>query len=164
MNTQSIEIRDPDTGGVVGVCRGPTPSGTCPFARNNGVVPCAGYLVSPPKADRRFWPLPVPRNHRHCELLWNTRALSCLSEAEACRAKWQAGVARETRRVFARAADGDPRYKGMTTRQLRKTGLWRWRLSTAAIQLAKSEEKQRERARLYLNFAEFRRASTLQLR
>ncbi|MEU7906126.1 hypothetical protein [Actinoplanes sp. NPDC049118] len=127
-------------------------------------MPCAGYLISPPGADRRFWPLTVPRNHRYCELGWSARALSCLAEAEACRKKWDAGAARETERVFARAAAKDPRYRKMTTRELKTTGLWRWRLSTSAIQLAKSEEKHRERARVYLKFAEFRRLSTLQLR
>ncbi|GID91577.1 hypothetical protein ACFQFC_01890 [Amorphoplanes digitatis] len=87
-----------------------------------------------------------------------------MPQAEACRAEWDAGAAHETRRVFARAAAGDRRYNKMTTRQLKKTGLWRWRLSTSAIQLTKSEQKQRERARIYLRFAEFRRLSTLQLR
>ena len=162
MTTHGIQVRDPHTGELVGVCPGPTSAGTCPFARKNGVVPCAGYMVSPPHADRRFWPLTVPVGHRYCEVGWNARALSCLAEAEACRAKWQAGAASETKRVAARAASGDPRYKRMTVSQLEKTGLWRWRLSTSAIQLAKAEEKQRERARLYLSFAEFRRLATLQ--
>ncbi|MFD0522037.1 hypothetical protein [Paractinoplanes durhamensis] len=139
-------------------------TGTCPFARRNGVVPCAGQLISPPDADHRFWPLTVPPNHRYCELGWNSLALACLAEAEDCRNKWQAGAESETRRVLARAAGGDPRYAKMTTAELRTTGLWRWRLSTSAIQLQKAEEKQRERARVYLDFAEFRRLSTLQLR
>jgi hypothetical protein len=157
MTTQSIQVLDPDTGMVIGVCRGPTPSGRCPLAGRNGVVPCAGRLISPPDADDRFWPLSVPRNHRHCEFGWNARAVADLEEAEACRAKWRAGAARETKRVFARAAAGDPRYRRMTTRQLESTGLWRWRLSTSAIQLSRSEEKHEKRARMYLNFAEYRR-------
>jgi hypothetical protein len=162
MATQGIQVRDPQTGELVGVCPGPTASGTCPFAGKNGVVPCAGLMVSPPHADRRFWPLTVPPGHRYCELGWNARALSCLAEAEICRAKWRAGAMSETKRVAARAAAGDPRYKRMTASQLEKTGLWRWRMSTSAIQLTKAEEKQRERARLYLSFAEFRRLATLQ--
>jgi len=157
MTAQGIEVRDPRTGDLVALCPGPSRSGTCPFAGRNGVVPCAGHLISPPDADRRLWPMSVPSDHRYCELGWNARALACLSEAESCRAKWQAGVSSETKRVFARAAAGDPRYKKMTSRELESTGLWRWRLSTSAVQLAKSEEKQRERARLYMSFAGFRR-------
>jgi hypothetical protein len=63
MSTQSIEILDPGTGKVVDVCRGPTSSGRCPRAGMNGVVPCAGHLIRPPGADRRLWPLSVPRNY-----------------------------------------------------------------------------------------------------
>jgi hypothetical protein len=109
-----------------------------------------------------MWPVLVPRDYRHCEVGWNEQALVCLQEAEACRAEWRAGAATETKRVFARAAAGDARYRKMTVSQLQKTGLWRWRLSTSAIQLARSEGKHRERARLYLSFAEHRRLSAIQ--
>ncbi|WP_203791110.1 hypothetical protein [Paractinoplanes rishiriensis] len=51
----------------------------------------------------------------------------------------------------------------MTEAQLRMTGRWRWRLSTSAGQLARAEEKQRELARLYLEFADFRRLAASQL-
>ena len=163
MSTHGVDVIDAETGDVIGVCPGPAPSGTCPFAGKNGVVPCAGHLIRPPGADRRFWPLPVPRHHRYCELGWNARAQHCLAEAEDCRARWQAGANSQTQWVFARAAAKDPRFKKMNSSQLRETGLWRWRLSTSAIQLAKAEEKQRDRARMYLRFAEYRRLSTLQL-
>jgi hypothetical protein len=160
MTRQGIQILDPDTGEVVGACRGPTASGECPYAGKDGVVPCAGHLIRPPGADRGLWPLSVPRHYRYCEVGWNAKAISCLTEAEACRDKWRAGAAKETERVFARAAAGDPRYRKMTVSQLQTTGLWRWRLSTPAVQLSKSEEKNRERARLYLTFAGYRRLST----
>jgi hypothetical protein len=160
MRAQRIEIRDPDTGGLVGVCQGPAASGACPSAGPNGVVPCAGRLISPPHPDRRLWPLAVPRGYRYCELGWTARALSCLTEAENCRDKWNAGADRETERVFARAAGGDPRYRAMTPSQLSTTGRWRWRLSTSAMQLSRAEERARERARLYLRFADFRRHAT----
>jgi hypothetical protein len=164
MITQDVQIRDQVTGKLVGVCRGPDATGACPRAGKNGVVPCAGCLILPPNADPRLWPLPVPPNYRFCELGWNARALTCLDEAEVCREKYEAGAAKETKRVFARAAAGDPRYKKMTTRELKITGRWRWRLSTAAQRLARAEEKHRERAHMYLSFAEFRRLSALPLR
>jgi hypothetical protein len=163
MISKDIAILDPGTGARIGICHGPTASGTCPFARRNGIVPCAGRLIAPPGADHRFWPLAVPPDHRYCELGWNALAVACLAEAEDCRAKWRAGADSETRRVLARAAKGDPRYRKMTPAQLKTTGLWRWRLSTSAVQLRKAEDKQRERARAYLGFSEFRRLSTLQL-
>jgi hypothetical protein len=105
----------------------------------------------------------VPVNYRYCELGWEAQASACLRRAEDCRRKWRDGAATETARVFARAKQGDPRYRKMTDSELRITGQWRWRLSTSAIQLARSEEKQRERARLYLEFGDFRRRATSQL-
>jgi hypothetical protein len=163
MSTQDVQILDPTTGELVAVCRGPTATGKCPRAGKNGVVPCAGCLLLPPHADHRLWPMSVPADYRFCELGWNARALTCLDAAETCRVKWEAGAARETERVFARAAAGDPRYRKMTPRELKTTGRWRWRLSTSAIQLARAEEKHRERASMYLSFAEFRRLSALPL-
>jgi len=159
MITNRIKILDPDTGAIVDVCHGPTPDGGCPRARRNGVVPCAGYLISPPEADPRLWPLPVPRDYRHCELGWSEQALRCLEKAETYRRRWRAGAARETGRVFERAAQRDPRFRKMTRLQLLDTGLRRWRLTGSAVQLARAEKRQRERARLYLSFAEFRRTT-----
>jgi hypothetical protein len=163
MITKGIKVLDPETGTPVALCPGPTAAGACPFAGPSGVVPCAGHLIAPPGADHNLWPLTVPAGHRYCELGWNALALACLTGAEDCRARWQAGADREVERVRARAAGGDPRYKKMTPAQLETTGVWRWRLSTSAIHLRKSEEKQRERARAYLHFAEFRRMSSEQL-
>lgn len=85
--------------------------------------------------------------------------MACLHEAERSHAKWQAGLARETRRVLVLAAERDPRYRRMTDLQLRTTALWRWRLSSYAASLSQSEQKQRDRARLYLALAEHQRAA-----
>jgi hypothetical protein len=116
MNTQSIEILDPGTGKVVDVCRGLTSSGRCPRAGMNGVVPCASHLIRPPGADRRLVAVVGAPELRYCDLGWNAKAISCLTEAGACRDKWKAGAASETRRVFARAAAGDPRYRAIRQR------------------------------------------------
>lgn len=157
MITQHIEILDPATGEPVGSCHGPTATGGCPRARKDGVVPCAGYLVRPVGADSRLWPLPIPRGYRHCEISWDAQADKCLRRAEISRRRWLAGAARETERIFALARAGDRRYRKMTPRQLRDTGWRRWRESDAGIRLAGWERRQREQARLYLSFAEFRR-------
>ncbi|MEU4424766.1 hypothetical protein AB0F81_29450 [Actinoplanes sp. NPDC024001] len=127
------------------------------MAGSDGVVPCAGLLISPAHADPEYWPLRIPSGYRHCDVLWNERALSCLEKAENSRRRWQSGLALENRRVVALAAAHDPRYRRMTARQLEKTALWRWRLSTAAQALRRSENNSRERAEKYLAFVEFRR-------
>jgi len=163
MITQRIEILDPDSGEPVSSCRGPTAEGGCPRARRDGVVPCAGYLVRPVGADPRLWPLPIPRGYRHCEVSWDAQATTCLGRAEVSRRRWRAGAARETEKVFALARAKDPRYRKMTPRQLRDTGWRRWRQSGAGVQLARSERRNREQARLYLSFAEFRRIAANQL-
>ena len=124
-------------------------------------MPCAGCLISPVVADGRLWPLSVPRDYHYCDVGWTEQAASCLKVAEDCRDKWRAGLDRERRRVDVLAARGDYRYRRMTPRERACTSLWCWRLSTAAIQLAKREEKCRERSRMYLSFAEFRRISML---
>lgn len=87
------------------VCRGPYPSGACPLAGPDGVVPCAGFLIAPADADSEYWPLPIPRGYRHCDVVWNERAQAGLHNAERARERWQAGLIRETKRVRRLAAE-----------------------------------------------------------
>ncbi|GIF12873.1 hypothetical protein [Actinoplanes teichomyceticus] len=157
MSTTTVAIREPVTGQVIDVCRGPTPAGVCPRAGRDGVVPCAGHLVGPPQGDARYWPVWVPPGCRQCRLNWNEQAAGCLREAERCRDRWHAGLVRETDRVYAQAAAGDPRFRRMSDRELRITALWRWRLSSRALALRRAERKQRDWSRLYLSLAEQQR-------
>lgn len=157
MTTRTIHIVDPVTGTCVRVCRGPRPSGVCPLAGPGGVVPCAGYLIAPAGGDPEYWPVPIPRGYRHCDVIWNERAQSGLHNAERARDQWQKGLERETQRVRALAAGRDPRYRRMTDRELRTTALWRWRLTGEAVALRRSEEKNERQADTYLAFLKFRR-------
>lgn len=158
MTTNGIQIRDPVTGALFGVCSGPTERGTCPRAARNGVVPCAGHLIQPRVGDPQYWPVYVPAGYRHCEVGWHEQAAACMQKALACRRQWHAGLKEQTRRIMDRAAAGDPRYRTMTVRQVEKTAWWYWRLSPYAGRLSQSEIKCRERARLYLRIAEHRRS------
>ncbi|GAA2673550.1 hypothetical protein [Actinoplanes palleronii] len=160
MRSQTIEIRSPATGRLLGTCHGPEPDGACPLVRPDGVVPCAGRLVSPRGGDPRYWPVWVSPGCRQCRLNWNEQAAACLREAERCRARWRRGLERETDRVRIQAAHRDPRYRRMTDRELRVTALWRWRLSSRAQALRHTEQKHRDWSRLYLSLAEQQRAST----
>jgi hypothetical protein len=48
----------------------------------------------------------------------------------------------------------------MSPSELKKTALWRWRLSPAAQALRRSEAHSRERAQEYLEFVKYRRRVT----
>lgn len=158
MTTIRVHILHPATGRLLGACRGPTASGACPLAGEDGVVPCAGFLIAPATtADPEYWPLPVPAGYRHCDLRWNELAEAGLRGAENCRARWQAGLERERRRARVLARSRDPRYRWMTTAELEKTARWRWRLSPDAQALRRSERKYQEQAATYLAFVKFRR-------
>jgi hypothetical protein len=152
-----IHILHPVTGECVRVCRGPSPSGACPLAGPDGVVPCAGYLIAPAGVHPESWPLPVPQGYRHCDVTWNQLAQSGLHNAERARERWQAGLARETERVRSLAAAKDPRYRKMTDRELEMTALWRWRPTGQAQSLRRSEERNERQAHTYLDFVKFRR-------
>lgn len=157
MTTDGIQVLHPVTGGVVRICRGPTPSGRCPFTAPGGIVPCAGMLLAPMHADPTCWPVRVPAGYRHCDLPGNERAQACLRKAENCRQRWQRGLERETQRMMILAAARDPRYRKMTTTQLKRTALWCWRLSAAGQALRRSEAHSREQAHDYLEFLKYRR-------
>ncbi|BCY09403.1 hypothetical protein [Actinoplanes sp. L3-i22] len=160
MNTRVVEIRNPATGAVTGTCQGPTPAGSCPYAGRDGVVPCAGRLVGPAEGDPRCWPVWVPPGCRQCRITFNDQAVACLRAAERYRDQWDAGLHRERERVRALAARKDPRFRGMSDRQLQVTALWRWRLSGPAQGLRHAEQKQRDWGRMYLALAEQQRAAT----
>ncbi|MFI7547887.1 hypothetical protein [Actinoplanes sp. NPDC049599] len=157
MTTETIQILDPRTGKVLRHCRGPTAAGTCPLAGPDGVVPCAGSMIAPLHGDAQYWPLHVPPDYRHCDVPWNERALSCLRKADDCRRRWDEGLDREIWRVKTLAAARDPRYRNMTSAELRATARWRWRLSAAGQALRKSEQNSRARAEQYLDLVRFRR-------
>jgi hypothetical protein len=158
MTTQSIRILHPVTGALVGRCRGPTESGVCPKAGPNGVVPCAGMMIAAAEPDPGYWPVPIPRGYRHCDLPWNEKVRSCLRESEHCRQRWQSGLKRETLRLRALARSGDPRYRKMTERDLDITALWYWRLSVAAKSLHHAEKRAQHQAKVYLDLTEYRRS------
>lgn len=159
MATRSIRVLHPVSGACVRICRGPSPSGICPLAGPDGVVPCVGFLIAPADADPEYWPLPIPAGYRHCDVIWNERAQSGLHKAEHARRRWQAGLNRETERVRTLARANDPRYRKMTERELRQTALWRWRLTGEAQSLRRSEEKNERQADTYLGFIKFRRGA-----
>jgi hypothetical protein len=155
-----IRVLHPVTGECVRTCHGPSPSGACPLAGPDGVVPCAGFLIAPAGADPEYWPLPIPDGYRHCDVIWNERAQSGLHHAERARERWQAGLNREIERVRALAAANDPRYRNMSSRDLGTTALWRWRLTGEAQALRRSEEKNERQADTYLAFVAFRREAS----
>ncbi|MFI1996650.1 hypothetical protein [Actinoplanes sp. NPDC020271] len=160
MTERIVEIRDPATGQVTDICHGPAPDGDCPGRGRDGVVPCAGMLVQPHGGDPRLWPVAVPPGCRGCRLTWNEQAAACTRRAESCRDQWQEGLEQEIYLVRVLAARKDPRFRHMSTRQLRITAFWRWRLSAQAQGLRHSEQKQRDWARMYLALAEQQRAAT----
>jgi hypothetical protein len=160
MTSQNVEIRDQATGTVVDHCKGPTETGACPRAGKDGVVACANRLIAPSHADPRYWPLWVPPNSRHCALNWNLQAVDALEQAESHRNQWLAGLAKETEYVKRRADEGDPRFAFMTSAELERVGRWRWTHTHRAKSLDSWEHTYRERARIYLAFAELRTRST----
>jgi hypothetical protein len=164
MTTRRIQVRQPRSGKIVGVCPGPTDAGACPFAGPGGVVPCAGFLIGPPGADPRYWPLPVPAGYRHCDVPWNEMAAASLDKAEQCRRRWRAGLRHRTARVRTLAVRGDPRYRAMSPHDLDLTALWYWRLSSTAQGLRRGEKRAQERAETYLAFAEHRRDTAREIR
>jgi hypothetical protein len=156
MNT-TIRVRQPETGTIVRSCPGPTAAGACPFAGADGVVPCAGHLIEPDRADAQHWPLPIPHGYRYCDIPWHEKAAAALRKAENCRNQWRAGLDRRTARIRYLAAHHDPRYRDMSPRQLELTALWYWRLSTEAQGLRHAEKRAQEEAETYLAFIEHRR-------
>lgn len=160
MTTQSVEIRNATTGAVVDHCRGPSETGVCPRAGRDGVVACAGRLVVPPDADPRHGPLWVPPESRHCVLGWSLQAILHLKQAEMYHRQWLAGLAKEINHVRVRAEYRDSRFEYMTPSELERIGRWRWTHSHRAKSLDALERDCRERARMYLAFAEFRLRAT----
>jgi len=158
MTTQSIRILHPVTGELIRQCRGPTESGVCPLAGPGGVVPCAGMMIAAAEPDPGYWPIPIPRGYRHCDLPWNEKIRSCLRKSEHCRRRWQSGLKRETLRIRTLARYGDPRYRKMTERELDITALWYWRLTVAAKSLRRAEERAQHQAKVYLDLTEYRRS------
>ncbi|MEU4689949.1 hypothetical protein [Actinoplanes sp. NPDC023714] len=152
MITRGIRVLDPTTGALIRVCPGPYPAGGCPLAGPDGVVPCAGFLVTVDSTGNHHWPLRIPAGYRHCDVPWNERARDYLRTAETCRRRWDAGLSKEITRVRTLAAAHDPRYRRMSDHEMRATALWRWRLSAAGQALRRSEQKAQERADTYLTF------------
>ena len=83
------------------------------------------------------------------------RAMFYRRQAEAYREQWMAGRRREIAYVMNRAKAGDARFKRMSTKELEVIGRWRWSRSTEAQRLASQEQLFRQRAHMYLEFAQF---------
>jgi len=137
-----------------------TETGICPRTSRDGIVPCAGCLVAPLNADPEYGPLWVPPNSRHCVLGWSLQAILSLKQAESYHDQWLAGLTREINHVKVRAAYRDHRFEYMTPKELERTGRWRWTHSHQAKSLDVLERDSRERARMYLAFAEFQQRAT----
>lgn len=133
-------------------CQGPRDEGDCPRA-GQGAVPCAGFLVRPPNADPKQWPLWVPPDSRHCPLGWARRAADCLRQAEYHRDRWLAGLERETELVRRLAEAGDKRFTGKPAEERARICDVRWSRSAYAQELATLEQTYRQRAQAYLAFA-----------
>ncbi|GGN52004.1 hypothetical protein FHR83_008810 [Actinoplanes campanulatus] len=159
MTLREIQILHPVTGEVLHTCPGPDPSGRCPMAGPDGVVPCAGLMIAPPRPDPPYWPLRIPPGYRYCDVPWNEKVRACLRKAENCRRRWDAGLRRSNMRVHYLAEHRDPRYRKMSPRDLDVTALWYWRLSGTAQGLRRSEQRAQEQADTYLAAAERRRTA-----
>jgi hypothetical protein len=162
MKRSEIQILDPRTGDLVGTCQGPTASNSCPLVDENGVVPCAGFLIAPADGDHQYWPLLIPRGYLHCDVPWNERAQAYVRKAQRSHARWAEGLNAETERLFRLAAAGDRRYRNMDKYALRTTALWRWRKSPFAEGDRQREERSRHRASAYLSFLRHRRSTSAQ--
>ncbi len=71
---EPIEILDNATLEVVGYCFGPTATGACEEAGQDGVVRCAGCRVASVDADPQYWRVWVPPGSHHCPLAWSLQA------------------------------------------------------------------------------------------
>ena len=63
-----VDIFDSASHELVATCHGPTTAGTCPWARADGTVRCAGARIAPVGAGPESWQQRVSPAARSCPL------------------------------------------------------------------------------------------------
>jgi hypothetical protein len=70
-----VNILDPVTNEVINHCYGPTATGGCPLAAQNGIVACHGCRIEAPNAGPEYWDILIPATSQNCPRAFNLEVL-----------------------------------------------------------------------------------------